>query len=184
MVRSITERFTSLVVNLRTTPTYNANVSSRSRSITKRLNTDFWAIDSDTSNSRYIGSYGRGTQIKDESDLDLLMKLPNKVYHQYNAYQTNGQSALLQAVRDSIRKTYSTTDIGGDGQVVAVKFTDGMVVEVVPAFLNDANNYTYPNSNNGGSWQVTDPVPEIDAINTANNTYNKKIKHLARMMRA
>jgi hypothetical protein len=31
-------------------------------------------------------------------------------YHKYNAYQTNGQSALLQAVKKSIQNTYRTSD--------------------------------------------------------------------------
>jgi hypothetical protein len=45
-------------------------------------------------------------------------------------------------------------------------------------------SYTYPDSNGGGRWKKVDPVPETDSINTAKARYRKKVKHLARMMRA
>jgi len=44
----------------------------------------------------------------------------------HDAYQTNGQSALLQSVKTSIRNTYKTSDSFGDGQVVVISFTDGL----------------------------------------------------------
>ena len=70
----------------------------------------------------------------------MIFQLPYAVYLQYNNYQGNGQSALLQAVRNSIKKTYSVTKIGADGQVVLVPFSDGIMFEVVPAFSNKNGN--------------------------------------------
>lgn len=180
---SVSEKFEKLVKNLRTTN--HAIVSERFKRITRRLNLDFWGIDSETRNSRYVGSYGRGTSIKGFSDVDMLMRLPNSVYERYNNYLGNGQTALLQAVRLSIAKTYPNTQVGGDGQVVVIQFSDGIKFEVVPAFLNtDQISYTYPDSNNGGRWRTCNPVAEINAINEANKQYNKKVKHLVRMMKA
>src|SRR5687768_1835290 len=101
-------------------------ISSRYKSITKRLNTDFWNTTSDTAHSLYVGSYGRNTAIEGFSDLDVLMQLPYAVYQQYDAHTGNGQSALLQAVKTSIEKTYSTTSIKADGQVILVPFNDGI----------------------------------------------------------
>jgi hypothetical protein len=180
--RSVADKFKALLGNLRTLN--DDAVGLRRRAITKRLNQDFWGSYSETEHTRYIGSYGRGTEIRGASDVDLLFRLPSSLYSRYDSYIGNGQSALLQAVRDSIRKTYSSTDVGGDGQVVVVRFSDGIKFEVVPAFLRTDGSYTYPDSNAGGSWKRMDPVPEIDAINVANTRYNKKVKHLARMARA
>ncbi|MCV4600250.1 nucleotidyltransferase, partial [Escherichia coli] len=70
------------------------------------------------------------------SDLDMIFQLPYSEYQKYNSYLGNGQSALLQAVKRSIEKTYATTSIRGDGQVILVPFNDGITFEVVPAFLN------------------------------------------------
>jgi len=37
----------------------DGTISSRYKSITRRLNTDFWTTTSDTAHSLYVGSYGR-----------------------------------------------------------------------------------------------------------------------------
>jgi tRNA nucleotidyltransferase (CCA-adding enzyme) len=138
-------------------------ISTRYKAITRRLNTDLWTTTSDTAHSLYVGSYGRNTAIQGFSDLDMIFQLPNSVYAQYNSHVGNGQSTLLQVVKTSIARTYSTTSIRADGQVILVPSTDGISFEVVPAFINDQNSYTYPDANSGGSWKVTNPRPEIEA---------------------
>jgi hypothetical protein len=148
------------------------------------LNTDFRDTTSETSNSIYVGSYGRNTAINGFSDLDTLFELPASLWDRYDSYLGNGQSALLQAVRTSITKTYATTSIRADGQVVLVPFTDGITFEVVPAFLNRAGTYTFPDANGGGSWKTTDPRPEMAAIQKRNSACNGNLIPLCRMMRA
>lgn len=161
-----------------------ATISSRYKAITKRLNTDFWSTTSETSHSLYVGSYGRNTAIHGTSDVDMIFQLPYSVYEQYDGYNGNGQSALLQAVRTSVKKTYSVTNIGADGQVILVPFDDGIIFELVPAFVNKDDSYTYPDSNDGGSWKKTNPKPEIEAIRTRNSACNDNLVPLCRMMRA
>lgn len=158
-------------------------IATRSGHITRRLNTDFWATTSDTSHSLYVGSYGRNTAISGISDLDLILQLPYSMYKQYNAYTGNGQSALLQTVKTSIERTYATTNIRADGQVIQVPFTDGVVFEVVLSFENDDGSFTFPNANSGGSWQITNPRPEIKAIRDRNAATNFNLVPLCRMMR-
>lgn len=181
---SISEKFSTFCSALRMSDDVVSNVSYRAKQITKRVNSDFRGLDSDTSYSLFVGSYGRGTDIF-VSDIDMIIQLPYEQYEKYNGYQTNGQSALLQAVRDSIKKTYSTTHISGDGQVVKLNFTDGICYEIVPAFINkDGESFTYPDTNDGGKWKVTNPRAEIKEINAANNNWNKNLKLLCRMARA
>jgi hypothetical protein len=158
-------------------------IASRSGNITRRLNTDFWSTTSDTSHSLYVGSYGRNTAISGFSDVDLIFQLPYSVYKQYNEHSGNGQSALLQAVKASIERTYSTTNIRADGQVIQVPFTDGIIFEVVPAFDNNDGSFTFPNANNGGSWKTTNPRPEINAVRERNTVTNGNLVPLCRMMR-
>jgi hypothetical protein len=159
-------------------------ISSRYKAITRRLNTDFWNTKSDISHSLYVGSYGRNTAIQGFSDLDMVFELPSSLYYQYDKYIGNGQSALLQVVRTSMQKTYSTSSVGGDGQVVVVSFKDGITFEVVPVFSNKIDSYTFPDSNGGGSWKTTNPKPEIAAIKTRNSACNQNLIPLCRMMRA
>lgn len=73
-------------------------ISKRYCTVTSAMNREFWNITSDRQNSIYVGSYGRGTAI-DTSDIDILMSLPESYYNQFNSVYGNGQSRLLQAVR-------------------------------------------------------------------------------------
>ena len=159
-------------------------ISTRYKNITKRLNTDFWYTSSDTSHSLYVGSYGRNTATQGFSDVDMIFQLQYSEYEKFNNYSSNGQSALLQAVKLSIEKTYSTTSIRADGQVIVVPFNDGISFEVVPAFTNKNDSFTHPCANNGGSWKVTNPKPEIQAIRDRNIICNGNLVLLCRMMRA
>jgi len=181
---SVGDNFNTFCNNIAISTTDRSSISSRYKRITKRLNIDFWDSDSDTSHSLYVGSYGRGTAINGFSDLDMIFILPFSCYEQYNNYSGNGQSALLQAVRNSLQKTYPTTFIGGDGQVVKIEFDDGITFEIVPAFKNNDNSYTYPDSNEGGSWKITNPQPEIIAMSDMDQQCNNNLKRLCRMFRA
>ena len=159
-------------------------ISDRYELITRRLNIEFWKTDSRTNHSIYTGSYGRGTATGRTSDVDMLAWLPSDLYTRYDSYSGNGQSALLQDVRAAISKTYAYTDIGADGQVVAVPFTDGITFEVLPAFVRTDGSFMFPDSNSGGSWRVTDPRPEIAAIQERDSATNGNLKELCRMARA
>lgn len=174
--------FSTLCSNIRIQD--GGTIALRYKAITRRLNTDFWDTTSETSHSLYVGSYGRNTAIDGFSDLDMVFELPSDLYFQYDEYIGNGQSALLQAVRNSIQKTYSTSSLGADGQVVVVSFKDGITFEVVPVFYNNAGSYTYPDSNDGGKWRTTNPRPEIEAIRSRNTDCNGNLVPLCRMMRA
>ena len=159
-------------------------ISSRYKTITRRLNTDFWGTKSETSHSLYVGSYGRNTAIQGFSDLDMIFDLPWFEYVRYDGYSGNGQSALLQAVRQSIGKRYSTSQVGADGQVVEILFQDGITFEVVPAFDNTDGSFKVPDSNDGGTWRTTNPRPEIAAIRKMNYACNGNLVRLCRMMRS
>ena len=81
-------------------------ISKRYCTVTSAMNREFWNITSDRQNSIYVGSYGRGTAI-DTSDIDILMSLPESYYDQFNSVYGNGQSRLLQAVRQELGVNYT-----------------------------------------------------------------------------
>lgn len=181
---SITTQFNQFCENLRIPQNTRNSISDRYKRITKRLNLDFWDNDSEVSHSLYVGSYGRRTAVRGFSDLDILFQLPYAIYQKYDKYEFNGQSALLQAVKKSLQKTYSTTDIKGDGQVIIINFDDKISFEIVPCFLNTDGGFTYPDSNNGGKWRVTNPNPEIKTIKDNNYEMNGNLIRLCRMARS
>ena len=178
----VSEKFQNFCTNLRIKSNVVDNISYRYKRITRQLNTDFWNTGSDSAHSLYVGSYGRDTDIF-TSDIDVLMQLPWSTHEQYDSYSGNGQSALLQAVRDSLKKTYPTTHIKGDGQVVQINFDYGVSFEIVPGFLYDTGRFSYADANAGGNWKITDPKPEIREIREANILWNRNLKDLCRMAR-
>lgn len=160
------------------------SISSRYELITRRFNLEFWNTDSRTNHSIYAGSFGRNTATGKTSDVDMIFWLPVSYYNTYNAYSGNGQSALLQLVRSALQKTYPTTHVGADGQIVAVSFQDGITFETLPAFVNTDGSFTFPDSNGGGSWKTTNPRPEISEINRIDKECNGNLKNLCKMARA
>ncbi len=137
-----------------------------------------------TSGGRYIGSYGRNTATGRISDVDMIFEMPHSAFNTYDAYLNNGQSAFLQAVKRSIATTYPLTELKGDGQVVQVKFGDNIMFEVLPVFKNENGSYKYADSNGGGSWKNTNPVPEIETLGNGDSLTNNNLRHLCRMTRA
>lgn len=152
------------------------HISSRYKRITKAINQIFWNSSSETAHSFYVGSYGRGTAIN-TSDLDVLIELPDEEFVHFSSVYGNGQSRLLQSVKNAILSTYPNTNIKGDGQVVVINFSDGMKFELLPAFKNNTiwgwdSTYKYPDTHMGGNWMTTNPKAEQEAIKEKNNISN------------
>ena len=180
---SVSTDFQRFCKNLIISDSLINNIQSRYHTITKRVNIDYWNNESDVLRSRYVGSYGRCTCIY-TSDTDIIVELPWSEYSIYNNYAVNGQSALLAALKKSLQKTYSTSQISADGQVVDISFSDGVKFEIVPAFKYSDGGYCYPDTNDGGKWKSTNPKSEIDSFNGRNNICNGNLKRLCQMLRA
>jgi hypothetical protein len=181
---AVGEWFQTFCGNLRIGTDKRSSIAYRTGRIAGQLNADLRGLDSKTSYRFYVGSYGRSTAIPSVSDVDLLYELPNELYSRFNSHSGNGQSALLAHVRASIQNTYSVTEIGSDGQVVVLRFDDGVKFEVLPAFLNTEGGYTFADTNNGGSWRACKPKQEMTAFSVRNTECNGNLVELARMARA
>lgn len=161
------------------------DISTSYRKITKRLNKDYWdGLESDSQHCLQVGSYGRSTAIRGVSDLDMVFELPAKDLARFKKVEGNGPSQMLQEVKRCIEASYPNTKMSGDGQVVVVEFNK-FRVEVLPAFYNaEDGSYTYGDTHDGGSWPKCKPRDEISAFNERNNTSNRNLKRLCKMLRA
>lgn len=148
-----------------------STISMRYKAITRSININFWNSISDSNHSLYVGSYGRGTAIK-TSDIDILVELPLSEYSRFDSYSGNGQSRLLQAVKEAIQTTYTRTDIKADGQIIKVLFSDNMKLEILPAFKDRYGKFLYADSNLGGKWKSTNPKAEQDSLKEKNISSN------------
>ena len=130
-----------------------------------------------------VGSYGKNTAIRPPSDIDILFIMPPDEWEKYNNNLGNGQSRLLQDVRNVLVKRYPRTEIHGAGQVVSVEF-DSYAVEVLPAFATAyASYFKYPDTSGGGSWRDTDPKAEKSSLSKSNGTTKGNTIRLIKMMK-
>lgn len=176
-----TKTFTDFLENIKVQG--RDKISKRYKRITKALNKKFYEDEDEIKHSLQIGSYGRKSAIKDVSDLDIIFEISEDDFKKYNNRTHNGQSDLLQDVKNAICNTYSSTRIRGDRQVVVVEFTD-YVIEVCPAYLLEDSSYKYPDAKDGGSWKITKPRQEISEIKDFNTECNDNVRRLAKMIRA
>lgn len=177
----IKEEFEKLIENLKVKNAEDISVSYKG--VTKKLNQTYYGSESESDNSLQVGSYGRDTAADGISDLDMIFDLPSDMYTQYDEHEGNGQSALLQDVRQTLKDRYPTSDISVDGQVVIFDHTN-YKIELVPAFKEADGSYTFPDTNDGGSWKITKPKEEIKAIEDFDGTTNGVLKKLCQMTRA
>lgn len=132
------------------------------KEITKKLNLHYYGLSAEKKDHMHIvGSVGRNTAVESCSDLDLLFDLPESVFSRFDNYESNGQSELLQNVKEVLQERYSQTTIRGDGQVIVIEFSK-YTVELVPGFRQSDGRFKYPDTHDGGRWKYTDPLSEQD----------------------
>ena len=176
------ETFQEFLSNIKIPEDKASTISNRYERITKSLNEYYRDTDSKTANSLQVGSYGRYTGIKGISDLDMLYIMPTSKWDDYN--KKGGQSQLLQDTKTAISNTYSSSDIKVDRCVVTVNFSDGTHIDVQPVFEVEDQDYEYPDTYNDGSWKITKPRKEMDAMKEFQNNKNKNLRRLCKMARA
>lgn len=175
------EIFKGFLSNIKISGEKAETVSYRYGRITKALNLEFRNTDSKTANSLQVGSYGRYTGIKGISDLDMLYIMPASKWADYN--KAGGQSKLLRDTKTAISNTYSTSDIKVDRCVVTVNFADSHI-DVQPVFEVEGQDYKYPDTYGDGSWKITKPRKEMDAMVEFEANKNRNLRMLSKMSRS
>jgi hypothetical protein len=154
-------------------------ISSRYGSITKNLNEKFRDLVNDKTNySLQAGSYGRYSGIQGISDLDMLYIIPPTLWNTYR----NAPDKALDHAKVAIQKTYKTSSISKDRNVVVVEMQD-FTFEVVPVFEWE-NIFKYPDTYNGGKWLKCNTRAELRTFRELNNERNDNLRKLAKMARA
>lgn len=175
---SVSDMFSEFIANLAISNT--ETISTRYGELTAALNKQFRDTESKTANTLQVGSFGRKTGINGISDLDMLYIMPKTKWDDYKA---GGQLKLLQGVKDAILKRYPSTKVRVDRLVVTVTYTN-FHVEVQPVFEQDDKSYKYPDTKNGGSWKITKPREEMDAVANLDTDKNSNLRRLCKMVRA
>jgi hypothetical protein len=180
MATTISASFLKFKQNLEITGLQSETVSNRQKNVREVLDDGL-----DVTDTFLSGSYARSTMISPlkEADVDIIAVLDSKYYHNYNNGQNNGQAGLLDLVKRTLKKTYtSTPDISRDGQAVTIRFTD-FVVDVVPAFNRQGGGYIIANSIEK-NWIETDPKKHVELISASNKAHNGDLVPLIKMIKS
>lgn len=181
---AVTNRFRTFCTELQLTPDQLGDGFTKQLGVRQCLQRAYWGPTTDNPPGFIVGSWGKGTAIRPPNDLDVFMPLPIEVYERFNAYDGNGQSALLQEVKGHLVATYQQTKMRGDGQVVVVAFNT-LTIELVPVFNYDsAGRWLMPDTNDGGRWKFSNPAAEFSALNYAETLANQNVRKLIQMMKA
>ena len=155
-------------------------IGNRYGELTRALNRQFRDTESTTANTLQVGSFGRRTGIEGISDLDMLYIMPKSKWH---TYKDGKQLKLLQDTRSAILKRYPSSKVRVDRLVVTVTYTN-FHVEVQPVFEQDDQSYKYPDTKGDGSWKITKPREEMEAISKVDAEKNSNLRRLCKMARA
>ena len=175
-------RFEALLENLKLTSEQTSDGDTKHKGVRSCLNRHYYSLNSETANRMLVGSWGKTTRVRPPRDIDVLFTLPFSVYQRFEQRPGNKQSQLLQEVKGILKSSYPSTDISGDGQVVAVPFAS-YHVEVVPAIALQGGQFWICDTHDGGRYKTTDPVAEIAAVNASDAASKGNTRHLIRMMK-
>src|SRR5258708_6416027 len=180
MATTIPASFLKFKQNLEITGLQSETVSNRQKNVREVLDNELDVLETFLS-----GSYARSTMISPlkEADVDIIAVLDPKYYRNYQNGEKNGQAGLLDLVKRTLKKTYtSTPDISRDGQAVTIRFTD-FVVDVVPAFNRQGGGYIIANSITK-SWIETDPQKHVELISASNKVHGGDLVPLIKMIKS
>lgn len=180
--------FLKFIQNIKLTPAQMEDAKAKYEGVCKKLHDSYYDSDYDGNTKFLFGSYKTKTNVRplsEDQDVDVLFKIPQEIFDKFDNYENNGQSALLQELKDYLKEKYTTTDrISGWGKVVLVKFYKGHHnVEVLPALEQEDGRFLIPDSENGGSWEKFDPRKQVDVFRTSNGNTDGLTVELSRMLK-
>jgi predicted nucleotidyltransferase len=147
------------LLNSRIQPTENEVQAARQHyaTIRTRLETEF-----EVSKCVAVGSFARGTSIHDFSDIDLLAVFRKTVFTWGDDLISS--DTALEKVRVALAERYPNSDVYKDGIAIAVSFSDGQHVDVVPGVFDSMYRDKWPVyliPDNAGGWMQTIYVAQL-----------------------
>ena len=98
---SIQKQFEQFYENIKLTSSQREDAKKKYNGVCKKLH-DHYYPDSEYNGSTklLIGSYGKRTNIRPPRDVDVLFIMPDDKFDQYDDNESNGQSQLLQDIKN------------------------------------------------------------------------------------
>lgn len=150
--------------------------------IARRINLTYWYTNSDTRNTHFIGSYGRGTAITGVANINIMVVLPDRIYKRFAVMGEKAPINVIKNVRETVADAYPLASIQNDCHLMVPAIYD-IKFEVIPAFVHK-KAFMHPDPKDPQGWKIFNPLREIEVVEQYNFKYQGKIKHLGRIMRA
>ncbi len=181
--------FSQFINEITLTSTQSSDARTKYTGVCQKLYSHYYNGEYDDEKKYLFGSYKTRTNVRpltEDQDVDVLFKIPQSTYDKFDQYESNGQAALLQEVKNILKEKYTTTDtIKAWGKVVLVQFQENHHnVELLPALEQEDDTFLIPNSENGGSWEVFDPRAEVERFRTSNDNTGGLTRELTKMLKA
>lgn len=176
---SISQSFNSLIQRIQPSSTETASARLHLATIKTRIETVF-----QLSSCRITGSFARETSIRGLSDLDIFPVF-RKINFTWGGNLISSFRALEQ-VRQQLLARYPNTALGRDVNAITVSFSDGQIVDVVPALFDSMHQGKWPIyliPDGAGGWMPTAPSLYERYIAQANTQSGGKLRFVAQMMK-
>ena len=176
---TISESFQLLIGRIQPLETELQAARQHLATIRTRLETEF-----EVSKCFPIGSFARGTSIRGFSDTDLLAVFRKTVFT-WGDNLINSDTAL-EKVRVALAERYPNSDVYKDGIAIAVSFSDGRHVDVVPGVFDSMFKEKWPIyliPDGSGTWMQTSPSLYDAYLSGANTESGSKMLYVAQLMK-
>lgn len=176
--------FSDFLTAIKLTPSERADAKTKYDGVCSKLHSYYYPNTTYNGDTRLlIGSYGKRTHIRPARDVDVIFVMPPDKFAQYADNRANPQSQLLQDVRSILLEKYPNTPIRAWGKVVRLEFSSpNHQVDLLPAWEQANGTFLIPNSENNGSWDISDPRAEIERIQNS-HSQTSKTRPLIRMIK-
>jgi hypothetical protein len=182
------DEFKLFCERIRLTDSQEEDAKTKYDGVCKKLHDSYYSDTYTGSTKLLFGSYKTKTGVrplKDTQDVDVLFKIPEETFKKFDQYESNGQSALLQEIRNILNEKYTTVEgIYAWRKVLLVKFREGVHnVEVLPGYEQLDGTFLIPNTENGGKWERFDLRGQLNQFYDSNNATNGLTADLIRMLK-
>lgn len=107
------DEFKSFCEKIRLTDAQEEDAKTKYNGVCKKLHDSYYTDSYTGSTKLLLGSYKTKTNVRplsEDQDVDVLFKIPEETFKKFYQYQSNGQSALLQEIRNFLNEKFSTTE--------------------------------------------------------------------------
>jgi predicted nucleotidyltransferase len=117
---------------------------------------------------QYGGSHSRHTDVSGLSDVDILVPMGRASEAPASSKQA------IERLAEVLRERYPASNIETGRMAVTVRFSDGIEIQVLPAFRVGSDRFKIPNPNSTG-WIETCPTAFAKKLTDANRERNNLV---------